>query len=108
MCCSGTVGGEWRMTEKVRERRDVLFRDCGWGVEDDRESEGEKGCVVQGLFRDCGWGVEDDRESEGEKGCVVQCCSGTVGGEWRMTEKARERRDVLFREGEGLWVGSGG
>ena len=31
MCCSG------------RER------DCGWGVEDDRESEGEKGCV-QGLW----------------------------------------------------------
>ena len=50
MCCSGTVGGEWRMTEKARERRDVLFRDCGWGVEDDRESEGEKGCVVQGLW----------------------------------------------------------
>ena len=49
MCCSGTVGGKWRMTEKVRERRDVLFRDCGWEVEDDRESEGEKGCVVQGL-----------------------------------------------------------
>ena len=47
MCCSGTVGGEWRMTEKVRERREVLFRDCGWGVEDDRESEGEKGCVVE-------------------------------------------------------------
>ena len=38
------------MTEKGRERRDVLFRDCGWGVEDDRESEGEKGCVVQGLW----------------------------------------------------------
>ena len=54
MCCSGTVGGEWRMTEKARERRDGcvwgVFRDCGWGVEDDRESEGEKGCVVQGLW----------------------------------------------------------
>ena len=62
MCCSGTVGGEWRMTEKARERRDVLFRDCVWGVvvQDDRESEGEKGCVVQRERR------------EGEKGCVVQ------------------------------------
>ena len=45
-----------------------LPRGCGWGVEDDRESEGEKGCVVQGLWV----GVDDDRESEGEKGCVVQ------------------------------------
>ena len=91
MCCSGTVGGEWRMTEKVRERREVLFRDCGWGVEDEgmccsgtvggewrmTEKVRERRDV---LFRDCGWGVEDDRESEGEKGCVVQ----------------------------GLWVGSGG